>query len=191
MARCYSVIVVGTQDFEWKGEKKSNMKVRITWELPTETIEYDKDGKKITAPMVIGNEYTFSMSEKANLRKVVEDMIGTTLREDEAEGFDIYKLIGMPCLISIVHNTKGDRTYANIGSITPLMEGITVPPQVNQTVKFDISQWDQGVFDSLPGFIKERIMESHEKRPVPKPKEPIEDIVQYPDEDINPEDIPF
>lgn len=194
IARIYSVVCLGLHDVEWKGEKKTQSKVRITWELPSELIEYEKDGKKVTAPSVIGKEYTFSMGEKANLRKVVEQVIGTSLRDDEAEGFDIFNLLGMPCMLSVAHKPKKDGTgkYQIINSIASPMRGIAIPEQVNPTVKFDIAEWDQKVFDSLPQFIKDRIMESYEKRKIDRPaSKGDEATIEYPTEDVNPEDIPF
>jgi hypothetical protein len=194
MARVYSVVCLGLHDIEWQGQKKTQSKVRVTWELPTELIEYEKDGKKVSAPSVVGKEYTFSMGEKANLRKVVEQVIGTSLRDDEAEGFDIFNLLGMPCMLSIAHKPKKDGSgkYAIINSIATPMKGMTVPPQVNPTVKFDIAEWDEKVFATLPPFIKDRIMESYEKRKIDRPA-PKEDLatIEYPEQDINPEDIPF
>ena len=37
VARCYSMVHIGTISDEYKGEKKEASKVRLTFELPTET----------------------------------------------------------------------------------------------------------------------------------------------------------
>lgn len=47
LARCYSMIHIGTIQEEFQGEKKTMNKVRITWELPTELKEFKQgEGEK-------------------------------------------------------------------------------------------------------------------------------------------------
>ena len=169
-ARCYSVVIMGTFEEMYLNETKQQVKVRITWELPTEIITYKKkleDGteEEVTAPSVIGKEYTFSMGPKANLRKMVESMI-TPLSDGEAEAFEIYDLVGVECMIAVGHKQKKDGTgsYAVIQSIMPMMKGMQVPPQVNPPVMFYYKNWNQEVYNNLPKFIRERIDESIERK---------------------------
>ena len=65
-----------------------------------------------------------SLSEKANLRKDLESWRGKAFTAEELKGFDIEKLIGVNAMASIIHNQSGDRTYANISSISKLMKGL-------------------------------------------------------------------
>ena len=64
----------------------------------------------------IAREFTVSMSEKANLRKFLEQWRGkpyTTAQVEE--GVPLHKLTGQPALLTISHKTSGQgRTYANI-----------------------------------------------------------------------------
>jgi hypothetical protein len=39
-------------------------------------------------------------------------------------GFDLEAVIGANCLLNITHNQVGDRTYANVSSVNPLMKGM-------------------------------------------------------------------
>lgn len=167
IARCYSVVDLGTHNEEYQGTFSDKQKVRITWELPTETKEFtDKDGNTKTAPLVIGKEYTLSMGSKANLRKDIQSMIGAILTDAEAEAFEIFDLVGMECQLSIAHKTsKQGKEYAVVQSIAKLMKGTVCPPQFNPSVKFDINPWNQAAYDALPEFIRKKIDESYERKP--------------------------
>lgn len=165
-ARIYSVVDLGTHDATYKGQPVDPKRsIRITWELPTEMREFEKDGEKKTAPCVIGKEYTLSMGGKANLRRAVECIIGTSLSDEEAGGFDVFSLVGMTSLITVIHeiSKSSGNTYAAIQSIGKLPKGMECPPQVNPTTVFNVRDWDQSVFESLPQFIREKIEKCHER----------------------------
>lgn len=165
-ARIYSIIDLGTHDSTYQGKPTDPKRsIRITWELPTEMRDFEKDGEKKSLPQVIGKEYTLSMGEKANLRKAVECIVGTSLSDDEATDFDVFSLVGMESLLSIVHETSkatGNK-YAAIQSIGKLPKGMTCPAPVNPQATFNVQEWNQSVYESLPEFIKKKIDECHEK----------------------------
>ena len=122
-ARCYSMIHIGTIQESFQGKITELNKVRIAWELPTEKKEFvPSEGEK---PYSIGKEYTLSMNEKSNLRKMLESWRGKGFTVDEAASFDITVLLGKPCLLSIIHKTsKTGNEYADISSITTLPKGM-------------------------------------------------------------------
>lgn len=66
----------------------------------------------------IGREFTVSMSEKANLRKFLEQWRGKPYTSAQIEeGVPLQKLVNQPGLISVAHKTSGTgRTYAIISS---------------------------------------------------------------------------
>ena len=76
-------------------------KVRITWELPTELKVFNPD--KGEQPQAISKEFTLSMHEKSSLRAFLTSWRGKGFTEDEAKAFDVTKLLGVPCMLSIVH----------------------------------------------------------------------------------------
>lgn len=160
VARCYYMCEIGTVPVQYMGETKWMKKVHIKWELPNELKVFKEENG--AQPMSISNEYTLSMSSKAHLRKMVEGWRGKALTEAEAENFDISKLLGKECMLSIIHNTKGDKTYANISSVTQLPKGTTCPPQINETFEFSFENYDQKKFDSLPDWLKDKIKKSEE-----------------------------
>lgn len=70
-------------------------------------------------PHDIGQEYTVSMYEKANLRKALESWRGTPYTEAQVEaGVPLHKLTGQWALITVAHKTSGKgRTYAFVQSV--------------------------------------------------------------------------
>jgi len=63
--------------------------------------------------------YTPSLNEKAALRKDLKKMMGRDLTQLELDEFDLEALIGHGVKLIIQHETKDDRTYANISFMSP------------------------------------------------------------------------
>ena len=160
VARCYRMIHVGT-NFSEMFDKHIN-KVRVTWELPTETRVFDEE--KGQQPFVIDAEYTLSMHEKSNLRKALESWRGKGFTEEEAKGFDITKLVGKYCMLNVIHNeAKNGNTYANVGSIAKVPKGMELPDGYNPDFIFDYdNNFDMEFVETLPDFIKPQIKSSIE-----------------------------
>ena len=154
-ARCYSMIEIGTVTSQWEGETKSAKKVRLTFELPTETKVFrEENGEQ---PYSISREFTLSMHEKAGLRKFLEGWRGKAFTEEEAKRFDITVLIGKEAMINVVHTVKDGKTYANISTASPMMKGMSCPPQVNPTTVLSFDNFDFDVYNTLPEFLQNKI----------------------------------
>lgn len=134
-------------------------KVYIRFELPDEQTEWTgKDGGKHTGPMVIGKQYTASLSEKANLRKDLEAWRGRFFTADELKKFDLRNILGAPAMISVAHQTGADgKTYANLASIMGLPKGMEKPKAAGDLISYDIDQHDEAVFQKLPNWLQEAI----------------------------------
>ena len=63
--------------------------------------------------------YTPSLNEKAALRKDLKKMMGRELTQLELDEFDLEALIGHGVKLIIQHETKDDKTYANISFMAP------------------------------------------------------------------------
>jgi hypothetical protein len=96
-------------------EGKPRHEVVIFWELEEKITEGEYQGK----PFLIYQSYTLSLNEKANLRKDLESWRGKTFTEEEAKGFDIEKLLNIPCTLNIVHKTTSNGTRARISGVMP------------------------------------------------------------------------
>lgn len=170
VARCYKMIEIGTVPTEYLGETKMLHKVRIGWELPTELKVFNPEKGEL--PCVIDKEYTLSLGEKANLRKDLQSWRGKAFTEAEAEAFDITKLLGVPCMLNIIHvqgKKDATKTYQSIGSVSPMPKGLECPAQINPTFTFEFDNFSQEKFDSLPDFIKDTIKTSEEFKALTNP----------------------
>lgn len=170
-ARCYQMIEIGTVKETIMGAEKILHKVRIGWELPNELKVFNED--KGEQPRVISKEYTLSLHEKSSLRGVLKSWRGRDFTEDEAKAFDITKLLGVPCMINIIHkNGKADPTkvYEEISGITGIPKGLTVPDQINKTICIEYDNFNQQAFNDLPDFIKDKMKSSLEYAAMSQPE---------------------
>lgn len=171
VAILYSIVALGTQEKMWEGRTKYVPQAQFTWEIPGVTAEFEDNGVKVVKPRVIGNDYTLSAAENAALRKMIESWRGAKFTDAEAVAFDFRVLLGRPCLINITHTVskKDGKTYANIGSVTPMMQGIPVPALFNPITYLEFENWDWNVYGTLPRFIREKIERSPEFGQLVKP----------------------
>ncbi len=150
---CYQMVELG-QLFDAKYDKYSR-KVLLGRELPMETMD---DGR----PFIVSNRFTASLGENAALRRQLESWRGRPFSAQELAGFDLKAVLGKPCMVNIVHKQVGDKTYANITSITPLPKGMEVPAQqnANQVFEFGDQGFDEATFNGLSDGLKRVISES-------------------------------
>lgn len=130
-------------------------KVYLRFEIPSERIEYERDGQTVNGPATISREFTASMNEKATLRKFLEGWRGRKFTDDEAAKFDIGSVLGKPCLLSITETEKGGEVYSNIGSASPLIRGMTADKPENELLLY--TDESPACFDRLPKRVKEKI----------------------------------
>lgn len=155
LAVCCRVIDLGTQMSNFQGESKLAHKVMISWELPDEKME---DGR----PYTISKRYTFSSHEKASLRRDLESWRGAKFQPEEIAKFDIKKLLGVPCLLGVLHNSTDGKTYANIASVMKPPKGTPAPAPTNSPIYLSLAEFDQVVFDMLSDGLKDTIRKAPE-----------------------------
>jgi hypothetical protein len=110
VARLYQIIHIGTVPTTWQGQEKMTDKIRLTFELCNEVKAF-KEGDE-PKPFSVSREFTYSFGQKAALHAFVEGMTGTKILDKEWP--DLEALLGDACLLNVVHESKGDNTYANI-----------------------------------------------------------------------------
>ena len=115
-AVCVDVIDKGILEVTYAGEPKKQHKIVLSWQID----DTREDGK----PFLVSKRYTLSLNEKATLRKDLESWRGRAFTRDEEAGFDVESVLGANCLLNIQHKTVGDKTYANVVSIMPLVKGM-------------------------------------------------------------------
>lgn len=184
VARCYGLFDLGTHyDEKFNKEKRELV---IMWEVPDERIELERDGKKLDLPRTIPKKYTLSLHEKSRLRHDLESWRGRPFNTDELRGFDMKAILGKPCLLNITHTKKDEKTYANVGAITPLMKGMNAPEQENPSVSFSFDDGSNVFPKEMPEWVCDIAAKSkewkalEEKKNVPQPvakeAEPSEDV---------------
>jgi hypothetical protein len=149
-AVCIKVIDLGTQPVVWEGDTKYQRKVFIQWEL-----DEQMEDKR---PFVTGRKFTVSMHEKATLRAFLKGWRGRDFTDEEMRGFNPMKLIGAPCMLSLVQ--AGD--YVNVASAAKLPKGMTPLKPTNPTVYFSLDDFDQKIYGGLSNKMKEDIASSPE-----------------------------
>jgi hypothetical protein len=185
IARCFSMVHIGTVMETFQGESKLQNKVRLTWELPLELKVFNEERGE--QPYTLGKEFTLSLNEKATLRKFLESWRGKAFTEDEAKSFDITVLLGKPCMLNVIHKVsqKNGKTYAEIASVSPMMKGMNCPDQISDTFIFGYDPFEQWRFDSLPDYLKDKVRGSIEYQAVitpnhtqaaPAPEETVDDL---------------
>lgn len=180
VARCYKMIQIGTVTEVINGESKQLQKVRIGWEFPNDMKVFSEE--KGPQPISVDEEYTLSMGDKANLRKMLASWRGKDFSMDEAKAFDVTKLVGVPCMVNIIHiQSKRDasKTYSKVGSVSSIPKGVNVPAQVNKTFVLSYDSFDYDKFNSLPDFIKDKMKTSAEFKTLTEPQQKAESFQVY------------
>lgn len=171
IAICNAVIDLGMQPGSGMYPEPKRQ-VYIRFELPTERVKYVKDGTEIEGPMSIGRSLTASMSEKANLRKLIESWFGKKFPSDDAAAdFDHSLLLGKKCLLNITHTEKSGKTYANIANATPIPRGMVADQkQHNPSQYYSLDDADAQVFKQLPEWLQKKIHERLNDEPEREPE---------------------
>lgn len=196
IARCYQMLHIGTITETIQGQQKVLNKVRIGWELPTELKVFRQENGE--EPCVISKEFTLSMHEKATLRKVLASWRGKDFTEGEAKCFDITKLLGISCMLNIIHKSSKDglKTYEEIAGVSPMPKGVPCPQQINKTIVLDYDNFNYEVYNLLPDFIKTKVQSSEEYKKLHSPQDFSMDQMPHSFEEINSntniaDDLPF
>jgi hypothetical protein len=183
-AICFRMYDLGTQYNETFGTK--GRKVLLMWELPGQRIQIERDGEKLDLPRAASKQYTMSLHKKANLRHDLESWRGKKFTQDELDGFDITKVLGANCTLQIQHETKGEKTYANITNVLPLVSGQKREAE-NTVWYYSISEHPEIPADT-PEWVSKIIMKSEEMRDQPAKTETTSSRKPPADDDS---DIPF
>lgn len=108
---------LGMQKETYNGIEKEVHKILLRWQLAE--MDAPKDGSK-AQPKRLYEKFTFSLHEKAKLRKRVVSIF----KKEPPPTFDFNTLVGVNRNLVIEHNVgKDGKTYANIGAIMKLNDG--------------------------------------------------------------------
>lgn len=166
VAIAYGVVDLGTQHsdaFTYEGKlvpTTDKQQILIMWELPHELVEItNPDSSKDMKPAVISNFYNNSLNKKANLRIHLEAWRSRAFTEEELFGFNVGNVLGKPCMLNVIHKANGK---AKITSVAAMPKGADVPVQFNESILFDLSNFDREKFEKLSDGIQNLIKKSVE-----------------------------
>tara|TARA_R110000772_G_scaffold139012_2_gene248097 strand:- start:82 stop:693 length:612 start_codon:yes stop_codon:yes gene_type:complete len=180
-AICVTVAGIGKQETSY-GEKEQ---VILTFEIPSIVREWTKDGEPQKGRAQISRTFTCSLAPKASLRILLENWRDKEFTAEELGGFDLKKILGVPCCLRIKHKVSvdGTRTYANIVDIDPF-DGEEELESEAELIHYDPFNHNKECFDLLPNWIQDKVEMVT--------KEGLEDdLKKAVIEDLEGEEIPF
>jgi len=155
-ARCIKVVDLGTQQSNFNGEISWRRQILVIWELPSELKE------DTTEPLTISKFYTLSLHEKSNLGIDLTSWRGRAFTEKEKQGFDITKLLGVPCMLNVIEGNNGK---SKVGSLMPLPKGTEIAEQITPSLSFSVDDYQNGkkeAFNQLSEGIRNIILRAKE-----------------------------
>jgi len=186
-AICIAYIDLGTQEsqkYMCPGETVLKPQVVLMWELPDETTEYEGEQK----PMTISKFYTKSIGEKANLGKDLESWRSRAFTDSERAAFDLDNILGKPCQVNVIHETKNGKLRAKVDAVMPLSKGMVVPQPSTTPWRYDIAENGEAFPEQLTDGFKKIILKSQEFVN-PAPQETV-DTTDYHDYGVS-DEVPF
>ena len=169
-AVCTRVIDLGTQESKM-GKKKRT--VLIAWEI-AQLMEDQR-------PFLVLARFPANTSPQSLLGAILEQWKGAPLNEAELKGYDLGRLLGKPCLLTIMR----EGNYTNVKTAVKLPKGMAPLEVHGPFTHLDLNRFDQGVYDSLSEGLKATIAKSPEYQKAVGQGEAPEDA------GVPTEDIPF
>lgn len=173
-AVCILIADVGIQSGGNFGPKH---KVLFMFETP------DNRTSDTNKALSITERHTASMNKKANMRLMLEGWRGCTFSDEEAAEFDVRKVLGKACLVGVVHNKVGDKTYANITNVMALPKGMPQPKAEAPLVYYGPD--DDSQYEKLPPWIKKLIDNQMSPEPIAS-RQTVEDVMAEQHHDADP-----
>lgn len=116
-AVCVDVVDLGILKTSFGGKEKQQHKIYIVWQIAEDM----ENGK----PFIVRKRYTLSLFDKAALFNDLTSWRGKPFTAAELEGFDVETVVGAPCMLSVLQESKADKTYANVKAVSKLPKGMT------------------------------------------------------------------
>lgn len=153
---CYGIVDIGTH-FNAKFGKWAHQ-CFLLFELPEVRVEINDKN----LPRGVSKKFTVSLHKKAELRKYLQTWRGRAFTDEELQGWDIKKLLGVNCYIQILHEKKDDKIYSNIAGISPLPKTVVKREPENKPVYFSFEDGMTNIPAGVPGWIADQIKSAKE-----------------------------
>jgi hypothetical protein len=164
LARCYSLVDLGTHTTDGKYGKKTNRKLRFSWELPEAKHVFDE--KRGPEPFAVHYILNFTAGPKSSLIKMLTSWRGKPFKPEELEDFDLKKVLGKACMITVMHTDPdvNGNVYANVDNVSPVPSRWReqMPSPINRQVYYEVEQGKNATFDSFPEWLQKLIGDCEE-----------------------------
>lgn len=188
IAICVTVVDLGVQQTPWGSKEK----VYLGFEVPGVRVQWTKDEVEHEGPALVGSTYTNSLHPDSNLGQALVSWRGRAFTDDEKKGFDLFNILGVACMVSVTHNKKDNRTYANIASIMGVPKGTEIPKVEGELIGYTATDPAySGTLEKLPEWLKNKALDGQRQSPK-DPEFRTEGVVGYDSRDDEfDDDIPF
>jgi hypothetical protein len=152
------IVDLGTHHKNFKGDEKDIREVRLMFLTPKHTMmNKDEAGVEVAEPLALFATVTLSLNTKSKMFDYFTSMLGKALPKE----FNIGQMLGVNAMANVIHRESNGKTYANISSLAPLMDGMT-PVVISDLKSLDLDDFDKVVYDSLGKKTQEKIANSPE-----------------------------
>lgn len=138
---------LGKHESTWQGETKIRELVGLAWELAEPA---EEDGRYLSVTEVL----TASLHEKA---KFFSRVLALTGGREPQPGFDLEKLLARGAIVTVVHDVRDGKTWANVSQVGPLPRGMAAPVPSVPPLYYDIETHDPAAFERLPARFRKLI----------------------------------
>lgn len=149
-ARCVRVIEIGKQ-YSKLYDNESN-KVIIVLSLPHVLVNVGGEEKQAFVSNPFG--ITISNNDRSSMKQY------TRALDPTGEAKSLGDFLNKPCQVQVVHKPSGEKTFARLDSVAPIIPGFPVPDLDTEPLWFRWNQPDPEVWAKLPDFQKELIKEA-------------------------------
>lgn len=164
LAVCVGVLFIGEQYKEYKDHSSYEHQITFIWELPS---ELDGDGN----PKQLSKDINATSSPNGNLNNIMTSWNSRKYTREELEETDICDQLGKPCQLTVSVSESG---YSNVNVVTDIPKGIPAPTTSTPYITFDVDEWDDRVFDTLPEWAKEKIKKSTQYQKLHTPTDKVD-----------------
>lgn len=157
---CVGLYVLGNIDSSFNGHPKKEKKLILAFEL-VNTNHVFKEGSA-PEPFIVHKEFTHSLHEQANLRKMLGAWRGTAFTDAECKVYNIYKILGGAGSLNILHESKDGKTQAKIASF---LQAIPNTPEARTPKRYynvGKQPFDKAAFDAMPAWIQKKAITADE-----------------------------
>ena len=155
-AVCCGVIELGTQPTTYGSKAQVMLQFEMLDEIGT-------NGK----PLLLSRRYTMSVDPRSTLRQDLESWLGRALSDEELGRLDLSQFLGATALLAMRHESRGDKTYANITSVLKPPAGREPRARPDgPMVAFSLQQrpFDEAGYARLPDWLRAVIANSPDYR---------------------------